>query len=283
MTAKKRGLGRGLGALIKEPQDLPRTTSSGPTSLPLGQLKPNHMQPRSAFAWSNLEELAASIKTQGVVQPIVVTPRDGGGYTIVAGERRWRAAQQAGLEEVPVTVREVAGDAELLELALVENLQRSDLNPIEEAEAYERLADEFGMKQEEIARRVGKSRSQVANTLRLLGLPEEVLEYLRQGDLTAGQARPLLALPGANEQIRMARRATRSKLSAREMERAARRSKSGRQEMDADTKAAAEQIARRLGTKVEILRRGKGGRVSIFFHSEEELIRLHETLTKVGR
>lgn len=283
MTAKKRGLGRGLGALIKEAEVPPAGSTVTLSALPVDQLKPNHMQPRNAFAWANLEQLAASIKSQGVVQPIVVTPRDGGEYTIVAGERRWRAAQQAGLKEVPVTVREVTGDAELLELALVENLQRSDLNPVEEAEAYERLADEFGMKQEEIARRVGKSRSQVANTMRLLGLPEEVLEYLRQGELTAGQARPLLALASANEQIRMARKATRAKLTARELESAARRSKSGKREVDPDTRAAADQIARRFGTKVEIQRRGKGGRVSIFFHSEEELIRLHEMLTKVGR
>ena len=190
---------------------------------------------------------------------------------------------QAGLTEVPVVVREVEDDGELLEMALVENLQRTDLNPVEEAEAYRRLADDFGLKQEDVARRVGKSRSQVANTLRLLGLPAEVLEYLRSGQLTAGQARPLLALSGPDEQIRVARQATRAKLSARELETVARRRKSGKREVDADTRAAAEQIARKLGTKVEIQRRGKGGRVSIFFHSEEELIRLHELLIQAGR
>ncbi len=276
MTAKKRGLGRGLGALIKE-------SEAAPTTLPLSRLKPNRLQPRNAFDAASLSELAASIESQGVVQPIVVTPRAGGDFTIIAGERRWRAAGQAGLAEVPVVVRRVGSDAELLETALVENLQRSDLNPLEEAEAYRRLADEFGLRQEEIARRVGKSRSQVANTLRLLGLPSEVLEYLRSGQLTAGQARPLLALSGPDEQIRMARRATRAKLSARDLETAARRSKRGKRGVDPDTRAAAEQIARRLGTRVEIRRRGKGGRVSIFFHSEEELIRLHEMLIKVGR
>lgn len=278
MTAKKRGLGRGLGALIKESD-----TAPAPTSLPLSRLKPNRLQPRNDFDSASLAELAASIASQGVVQPIVVTPREGGDFTIVAGERRWRAAAQAGLEEVPVVVRRVESDGELLEMALVENLQRADLNPVEEAEAYQRLAGEFGLKQEEIAQRVGKSRSQVANTLRLLALPAEVLEYLRSGQLTAGQARPLLALSGPDEQVRMARRATRAKLSARELETAARRSKSGRGQVDPHTRAAAEQIARRLGTRVEIQRRGKGGRVSIFFHSEEELIRLHETLIKAGR
>lgn len=278
MTAKKRGLGRGLGALIKEAE-----TSPDPVALPLERLKPNRLQPRNTFDSASLGELAASIESQGLVQPIVVTPRPGGDFTIVAGERRWRAAKQAGLSEVPVVVRRVESDGELLEMALVENLQRSDLNPVEEAEAYRRLADEFGLKQDEIARRVGKSRPQVANTIRLLGLPAEVLEYLRAGDLTAGQARPLLALSGSDERVNMARRVVRGKLSARQVESAARRAKGGRREMDPDTRAAAEQIARRLGTKVEILRSGKGGRVSIFFHSEEELIRLHEMLTKAGR
>lgn len=276
--AKKRSLGRGLGALIKEAA--PATT---PTTLPLERLKPNRLQPRNAFDSQSLAELAESIRAQGVVQPIVVTPRSGGDYTIVAGERRWRAAGQAGLAEVPVVVRRVESDRDLLEMALVENLQRADLNPVEEAEAYKRLADEFGLKQDDIGRRVGKSRSQVANTLRLLGLPAEVLEYLRQGQLTAGQARPLLSLSGPNEQIRMARKATRSGLSARELETAARRSKRGQAEVDADTQAAADDLSRKLGTKVEIRRRGKGGRVSILFHSEEELIRLHETLMNAGR
>lgn len=282
MTAKKRGLGRGLGALIKEAEPAADATTS-PVTLPLSRLKPNRLQPRNEFDSAALSELAASIESQGVVQPIVVTPRKGGDFTIVAGERRWRAARQAGLTEVPVVVRRVEDDGELLEMALVENLQRTDLNPVEEAEAYRRLADEFGLKQDDVARRVGKSRSQVANTLRLLALPAEVLEYLRSGQLTAGQARPLLALSGPDEQIRVARQATRAKLSARELETVARRRKSGKPEVDADTRAAAEQIARKLGTKVEIQRRGKGGRVSIFFHSEEELIRLHELLIKAGR
>lgn len=276
MTARKRGLGRGLDALIKEPEALP-------TKLPLSRLRPNRFQPRTDFDSASLSELAASIESQGVVQPVVVTPREGGDYTIIAGERRWRAAGQAGLTEVPVVIRQVESDGELLEMALVENLQRSDLNPVEEAEAYQRLARDFGLTQEEIARKVGKSRSQVANTQRLLGLPAEILEYLRQGELTAGQARPLLTLGDANEQIRLARRGVGGKMTARDLESAARRGKRAKKEVDADTRAAAEQISRRLGTKVEINRRGKGGRVSIFFHSEEELIRLHETLMNVGR
>lgn len=280
---KRKGLGRGLGALIKEDS----VDSAGSAStVALEKLKPNRFQPRDQFDSPALAELAASIRAQGLVQPIVVTPRgdgDGDGeYTIIAGERRWRAARQAGLREVPVSIRQVTGDRELLEMALVENLQRTDLNPIEEARAYRRLADDFELTQEDIAQRVGKSRAVVSNTTRLLGLPEEVLEYLRQGQLTAGQARPLLALATADEQVRLARQAVKRGLSARDLERTA-RGKRRKSEPEANTQAAAEQLTRRLGTKVEIRRRGKRtGAVVISFHSEEELIRLHEILMKAG-
>ncbi len=273
--AKRKGLGRGLDALIKE------ESPGGAATLQLDRLKPNRLQPRDRFDSATLAELAASIQAQGLVQPIVVTPRKGGDYTIIAGERRWRAARQAGLQQVPVSIREVADERELLEMALVENLQRTDLNPIEEAAAYRRLAADFGLKQEEVAQRVGKSRAAVSNTVRLLGLPEEVQEYLRQGQLTAGQARPLLALGDADEQIRVARQAVRRGLSARDLEKKSRRRKSGKQP-DANTRAAGEQLTRSLGTRVEIKRRGKGGAVVISFHSEEELIRLHELLMKAG-
>ena len=275
MTARKRGLGRGLDALIQE--------EVRPSTLPVASLKPNRLQPRRAFESAALDELAASIAAQGIVQPIVVTPRADGRYTIIAGERRWRAAQKAGLAEVPVVIRDVESDRELLETALVENLQRTDLNPVEEAEAYRRLAVDFDLKQDEIGERVGKSRSVIANTMRLLSLPDEILEYLRSGEMTAGQARPLLALATADEQIRLARQALRRKLTARDLEKAARRGKRGKPDLDADTRAAAEQLTRRLGTRVEITRRGKGGRLSIFFHSEAELIRLHEMLMNSGR
>ena len=275
MTARKRGLGRGLDALIQE--------EVRPSTLPVASLKLNRLQPRRAFESAALDELAASIAAQGIVQPIVVTPRADGRYTIIAGERRWRAAQKAGLAEVPVVIRDVESDRELLETALVENLQRTDLNPVEEAEAYRRLAVDFDLKQDEIGERVGKSRSVIANTMRLLSLPDEILEYLRSGEMTAGQARPLLALATADEQIRLARQALRRKLTARDLEKAARRGKRGKPDLDADTRAAAEQLTRRLGTRVEITRRGKGGRLSIFFHSEAELIRLHEMLMNSGR
>jgi ParB family transcriptional regulator, chromosome partitioning protein len=209
-VSSRRGLGRGLDALIRPPAGDVRT-------LAVDQLQPNRRQPRQEFHDEALAELAASIRTQGLVQPIVVTP-SGERYTIVAGERRWRAARLAGLDEVPVVVRAVSGDRELLELALVENLQRSDLNPIEEAHAYQALREEFGLSQEEIAARVGKARPTVANALRLLKLPAAVQEHLRRGRLAAGHARPLLALRTAGEQEALAERAVRQGLSARELE-----------------------------------------------------------------
>ena len=175
--SRRRGLGRGLDALL-EPERVVR-------SLPLSQLKPNRLQPRTDFDEEGLGELAASIRAQGIVQPIVVTQEGDGGYLIVAGERRWRAARRAGLDEVPVVVREVADDRELLEAALVENLQRSDLNPLEEAEAYRTLKEKFDLSQEEIAVRVGKGRTTVTNRMRLLRLPPEVQDLLRADRLSS--------------------------------------------------------------------------------------------------
>ena len=279
MNARKRGLGRGLDALIE------KTPEEEIRRLPVASLRPNRFQPRSHFDEEAIAELAESIRTQGVVQPLVVTPRDEG-WTIIAGERRWRAARRAGLEEVPVVVRRVADDRELLELALVENLQRSDLNPLEEAEAYAALQEKFGLSQEEVAARVGKARTTVTNSLRLLRLPEEVRELLRQGALTAGQARPLLALPGAEEQVRLAERAVREGLSARDLERLAapreRPAKKPDRPVEVHTAAAEEKLTRRLQTRVEIRRQGKGGHLRIHFHSEEELMRLYDALIERG-
>ena len=280
MSAKRRGLGRGLDALLEVEE------GRSPTSVPIERLRPNRMQPRTRFDGPALEELAASIKTQGVVQPILVTPRGEGEFTIIAGERRWRAARKAGLTEVPVVVRDVDSEREMFEMALVENLQRSDLNPIEEAEAYTRLLEEFGLTQEEVATRVGKGRSTVTNAIRLLALPEEVQELLREGALTAGQVRPLLALASADEQVRWARRATQEKLTARHMEAAvlskAKKGRARRAHSDPDTVAAEDKLTKALQTKVEIRRRGKGGTLKIAFHSEEELIRLYDHLVQAG-
>lgn len=284
MTKERRkSLGRGLDALLRE-----EPAASGVTKLPVDRLRPNRLQPRSRFDEAGLEELAESIRAQGVIQPIVAVPATDGGYTIVAGERRWRAAQRAGLAEVPVVVREAAGDRQLLELALVENLQRTDLNPIEEAEAYRALTETFGLAQQEVATRVGKARTTVTNSLRLLKLPEEVLDLLRDGRLTAGQARPLLSLDDEERQLELARRAAEEGLSARDLERLtqppekADRPARPAPAKDVHTAAAEERLTRRLQAKVDIRRRGQRGSLSIHFHSEEELMRLFDLLMAHG-
>lgn len=280
MNPKKRGLGRGLDALIEKAEEPVHT-------LPVASLRPNRFQPRTTFDESAIEELAESIRSQGLVQPLVVTPEGDGTYAIIAGERRWRAARRAGLEVVPVVVRRVADDRELLELALVENLQRSDLSAIEEAEAYLALQEKFGLSQDEIATRVGKGRPTVTNSLRLLRLPEEVRDLLRGGQLTAGQARPLLSLETPEEQIELALRAVREGLSARQIERLVAApteapKKKPPPAVEVHAAAAQEKLTRRLQTRVEIRRRGKGGLLQIHFHSEEELMRLYDVLMERG-
>lgn len=293
MSLKKRGLGRGLDALLggstPEVSAAP-AVEERPSTLPIARLVANRRQPRTHFDDDALESLAASIRTQGLVQPIVVTPAEGGLFTIVAGERRYRAAQRAGLEEVPVVIRAVADDRALLELALVENLQREDLDPIEEGEAYRVLQESFGLSQEAIAERVGKSRPAVANAVRLLRLPPEVRALLQVRQLTAGQARPLLGLDDEQKQVALAERAVRDGLTARELEAlvrppepvapatAAPRPRAAAPPPDVHHQAAAERLTRRLQTRVEIDQRGRGGHVRIHFHSEEELMRLFELL-----
>lgn len=277
---KRRGLGRGLDALLP-------SAGADVRTLPVDRLRPNRFQPRRDFEPEALAELAASIRSQGVVQPIVVKPEAGGVYTIVAGERRWRAAQQAGLEQVPVVVHEVRDDRHLLELALVENLQRSDLNPIEEALAFQSLQNELGLSQDDIASRVGKSRPTISNSLRLLNLPTSVQEMMRAGRLTAGQAKPLLALGKAAQQVALAERAVAEGLSARQLEAlaaAARKGETPREAVaaaapDVHSAAAAERLTRHLQTKVEIRRRrAGGGLLQIHFFSEEDLMRLYDRL-----
>ncbi len=279
MTDKKRGLGRGLAALLP--------AEEGVRSLPVAQLHPNRFQPRVSFDETGLEELAASIRAQGVIQPLIVTPSGAGSYAIIAGERRWRAAQRAGLTAVPVVVRQVRDDRQQLELALVENLQRADLNPIEEAEAYRSLQDSFGLSHEEISGRVGKGRPAVSNALRLLKLPPEVQDLLRSGQLTAGQARPLLGLADPERLLEVARRAVQDGLSARALEALAGgerplRKGAAKPQPEPNAAAAAEKLTQRLQTKVEIDRRGRGGVIRIHFHSEEELMRLFDLLHERG-
>ena len=282
--ALKRGLGRGLDAILEKPEEERRPTRE----MPVDRLTPNRFQPRSRFDEASLRGLADSIEAQGVIQPLLVSRVEGRKFEIVAGERRWRAAQLAGLETVPVVVREATDDRHFLELALVENLQRSDLNAIEEAEAFHSLRQGFGLSQADIGARVGRSRTAVTNSLRLLRLPPPVQDLLRDGRLTAGQARPLLSLATEREQIELAKRAVAEGLSARRLEALAQRSsveprrKRRRAGSDVHAAAAAERLTRVLQTKVEIVRRGQRGTIRIPFQSEDELMRIYDLLSRVG-
>jgi ParB family chromosome partitioning protein len=285
MTDHKRAaLGKGLSALIPDAPE----PAGGILELDVDRLQPNVHQPRARIDEAALEDLARSIKANGVIQPIVVQ-KTGDAYRIIAGERRWRAAQRAGLTRVPVVVKAVDGsdDRKLLEMALVENIQREDLNAIEEAQAYRRLAEEFGLTQDAIAAAVGKDRSTVANTMRLLRLPEEVQHEVAGGRLTGGHARALLALADAAEQRRVGREIVAKELSVRDAEAlvkklsapdggAAAPPEAARP--DVHTRAAEDKLKLKLGTRVRIIRRGARGRIEIDFTSEAELIRLYDVL-----
>jgi ParB family chromosome partitioning protein len=279
---QKQALGRGLSALLPGRDDVPRET--GAREVEIGRLVPNRFQPRHEFAEGPLAELAASIREQGIVQPIVVTPR-GEKLEIVAGERRWRAAAMAGLTKVPVVWREKQSESDLLEVALVENLQREDLNPLDAAEAYARLKDEFRLSHEKIADRVGKDRTTVSNALRLLKLPSSVRDRIRSGLLSGGHARALASLASPDDQERLAEEILRRSLSVRQTEKRVARFGSAdrlRRERRRDpfTRDAEEKLSRRLKTRVRIVRRRRGGRLEIAFGSEEELIGLYERLAK---
>jgi len=293
MADKRPALGRGLSALIPSKPATPPPPEPAPgepavrrpQELDIDLLTPNPRQPRSFIEEHKLEELAQSIRSNGVIQPIVVRQVDAR-FEIVAGERRWRAAQRAGLLRVPVVVREVADD-DLLQVALIENVQREDLNAIEEAQAYRRLADDHGMTQEAIATAVGKDRATVANYLRLLRLPAEVRNDLAADVLTMGHARALLALADEVAQRRVAREVVSGSLSVRETEALIRRELApaepqARQAPKADpnTRAAEDQLKMALGARVRIARKGRGGRIEIDFASEDELQRLFEQLTE---
>lgn len=284
-SGKRKALGRGLSALIPEPEPSPEAPS-GTAEAPVDRIDPNPFQPRSAIDPAKLAELQASIRASGIVQPILVRRR-GERFQIVAGERRWRAAQALGLASVPVSVRQVPDD-QLLELALVENVQREELTPLEEAQAFQRLQSELGLTQEEIARRVGRDRTTIANTLRLLRLPRELRELVGRGALDAGHGRALLALDAVEEQLALGREAARLGLSVREVERRvalARAPRGGRAaaRKDPNTSAAEERLRRALGTRVEITRRGRGGAIRVQFKTEAELQRLFELLQRAGR
>jgi ParB family chromosome partitioning protein len=234
---------------------------------------------------ARLDELARSIKASGVIQPILVRPVSGGGYEIVAGERRWRAAQRAGLMRVPVNIRNVPADKRL-EIALVENIQRENLNPIEEARAYQRLTDQFNRTQEEVAQAVGKDRATVANYQRLLTLPSEVQAEVAGGRLSMGHARALIGLPDSSTQRRLARDVRSRDLSVRETEAlvkkmlAPKTTTDPKPEKDVHDRAAEEELRLKFGTRVSIIRSRHGGRIEIQFASEAELLRLHEELSR---
>jgi len=280
MNTRKPALGRGLSALLPAKGDVPRGTH--PREVEIERLKPSRFQPRRDFSETALADLARSIGEQGIIQPIVVVAR-GEGFEIVAGERRWRAAALAGLQMVPITVREKSSDRDLLEAALVENLQREDLNIMEAAEAYARLREEFSLTQEKIAERVGKDRATVANTLRILKLSSPVREKIRSGVLSAGHAKALVALASTDDQELLAEEIVRRALSVRQTEKRVARLASGdrvtqERRRDPFTRDAEEKLSRRLQTKVRIVRRRRGGKIEIGFGSEEELIGLFERL-----
>jgi len=283
MLERRHALGRGLSALIP---DVPETKRSGVLEIDTDLIEPNTRQPRLQMDEAKLEELAKSIKAHGVIQPILVQSVDANRYRIIAGERRWRAAQRAGLLKVPALIRDVAADAgkQLLELALIENIQREDLNPLDEATAYQRLAEEFGLTQDQIAAAVGKDRSSVANYVRLLKLTDEVRRDLASGRLAVGHARALLALTDPAQQREASREVVSRSLSVRDAEALVKRMtappRASEQGVgDVHTRAAEERLRFALGTKVRISRRGHGGRIEIVFESEAELQRLYEQLT----
>jgi ParB family chromosome partitioning protein len=292
---KRPALGKGLSALIPD-TPAPTAAPAAVVELDIDRLAPNDHQPRLNMDDARLEELASSIKANGIIQPIVVrnTPD---GYRIIAGERRWRAARRAGLTRVPVVVKDVSGDRTqqtVLEMALIENIQREDLNAIDEAKGYRRLVDEFALTQEAVATAVGKDRATVANTLRLLKLPTEVQGDVAAGVITMGHARALLALPGDNSQLHLAREVKTRGLSVRETEALVKRVLEGgaltpgsptrnsatAATADVHTRAAEDKLKLLLGTRVRIKRKAKGGRIEIDFGNENELIRIFEALTE---
>ena len=275
MAARKGGLGKGLDALFVE-----NTSETGNSALMLkiSEIEPNRLQPRKSFDQSALEELADSLREVGVIQPLIVRPVAAGGYQIVAGERRWRAAQMAGLTEVPAIVRELT-DREVDEMALIENLQREDLDAIEEAEGYRHLIEEYSMTQEQVASRVGKSRPAVSNSMRLLELPDGVLQLIRRGELTAGHARALLTLPTDDDKLRLGTAAARKGMSVREVEKLVKTEKQKSEKKPAAKPKQRDSIydevqlalCEELHRRVKISGSNGKGTLEIDFYSVEEL------------
>ena len=284
MVEKRPALGRGLSAIIPDsPSPAAAPAADRSMEVDIDLLRPNKFQPRTQIVDDRIEDLSRSIRSNGMIQPIVARKVDGG-YEIIAGERRWRAAQRAGLLKVPIVVRDIPEDR-LLAVALIENIQREDLNPIEEAFAYRRLSDEFHLTQEQIADAVGKDRSSIANFVRLLRLPQEVRANVASNALTMGHARALLGLSDEGAQLRVARDIVARSLSVRETEALIRKAAQPAEAKpekptDVHTRAAEEKLRLALGTRARIVRKGKGGRIEIDFTSEDELQRIYELLTE---
>ncbi|MFZ5364048.1 MAG: ParB/RepB/Spo0J family partition protein [Patescibacteria group bacterium] len=282
------GLGRGLNSLIP-PKKISQAFSSGAEAAPQGvrlvdvpvkNIRPNPKQPREDFGYQDLEDLINSIKEHGILQPLVVTKIDGENYELIAGERRYRAAKFLNLKTVPAIVR-TAKDQEKLELALIENIQRKNLNPVEEAKAFQRLMNEFNLTQEEVSQRVGKSRSVVANTLRLLGLPEEILQALRSGKIKESHGRTLLSLPDDKAQLKYFSKILKSEVNVRDMEGVARKARGVKQRKVEPALVAKEELLRSVfGTKVEIKKRGNKGQIIIHFYSDEEYSDIIKKISK---
>jgi ParB family chromosome partitioning protein len=277
--AREHGLGRGLGALIP-----PAATSKhGLRDVPVDSIRPNPWQPRTHFDEQELEELAQSIREHGVLQPVLVSQQQDGTFQLITGERRWRAVQLAGIPTLPAMVKETTPQASL-ELALVENIQRRDLNPLEEAHAFRQLLDEHGLTQEQLGQRIGKSRVTITNTLRLLHLPEPVREALASGLITEGHARAILTANGESLRLRVLERALAEHLSVRDAEALARQLNAGRArpaseaQADPDVERLEDAFRQALGTRVRVLKGRRGGRLVITFFSDEELRGLYEAI-----
>ena len=280
MPKVKGGLGRGMDALFGE---MAEETENRIQMIPIGQIDPNKEQPRKQFDLESLDQLASSIRSVGIIQPIVVCP-NGKRYTIVAGERRWRAARMAELEEIPAIVRDVE-TIQRMEMALIENIQRTDLNPLEEAQAVSSLMQECGLTQEQIAQRIGKSRSAVANLLRLLNLPKEVAELVAEGELSEGHARAILGAEDPEMMISLANQAVQRGLNVRQTEALAKAVKEQREEGEkqkeekprcAELTLVEEAARRRFGTKISILGNEKRGKLILHYNSPEDLERIYE-------
>lgn len=277
----RQALGRGLESLIPAEADLQTSTGGARHELPIDAISPNPFQPRKDFPPQELDELAASVREQGVIQPLIVRTRTDGTYELVAGERRLRAAKLAGLAQVPVLIRETS-DAESLEIALVENLQREDLNPVDEARAYQQLITQFQLSQEEMAKKVGKDRTSVANTLRLLKLPEAVLALVASGRLSEGHARAILSLESEEAMLRLAQKIQRDGLSVREAERLAQggrrtaKPRAAKNEIkDPHARQLEEDLRRKLGTHVRVVQKtSQKGKLEIEYYSLEDLDRI---------